>query len=154
MAIKYILENQIIEGRTIVDSVDKVHFRSAEVLGFGYNSETEKNDLVEVDLLKSNYFLLDLTEYSGSTITEAIYFDFLNVGETQRFEILLKTDSGVKFEFIWDEDYDIVFPWGEVSSPLNYVTESYQQNIITFRKGLMLDNTIQFVAIQSPWMVI
>ena len=154
MAIKYILENQITEGRTIVDSVDKVHFRSGEVLNFKYNSETGLNNLIEIDLLKSNYFTLDLTQFGNPAIYETVHVIFLNVGNTQRFEILLRTNSLTRYVFIWDPNFDVVFPWGETPSPLNFTFEIYKQNIITFRKGLVVNNIIQFVGMQTPWIII
>lgn len=155
MAIKYILENEISEGRTIVDSVDKVHFRSGEVLNFKYNSETGLNNLIEIDLLKSNYFILDLTQFSNpTTYIESIHVRFLNVGNTQRFEILLRTNSLIRYMFIWDSNFDVVFPWGETPSPLSFSSEVYKQNIITFRKGLVVNNIIQFVGMQTPWIII
>lgn len=67
---KYNLENKIVDGRRLVDKIDKVHFREPVHLEFtmeddddfanrGYDSQ------VIVDLSKSNYFILDLRKFNN-----------------------------------------------------------------------------------------
>lgn len=70
MKTKYNFEKELINSRSIVDSVDKAHFREPVHLEFtvednddfpnrGYDSQ------VIVDLSKSNYFILDLGKFNN-----------------------------------------------------------------------------------------
>ena len=70
MKTKYNLEKELVEKRSIVDSVDKVHFREPVHLEFTMEEDDNfpnrgYDSMVIVDLSKSNYFILDLGKFNN-----------------------------------------------------------------------------------------
>ncbi len=158
--IKHSLEYQSINKRRIIDFVDKVHFRDYLELGYEYNQETQKNNLINIDLLKSNYFFLNFADYVDGDypIMANVDVNFFNFEDDniQRFEIFLTSDGTMRVHLLYERfnpNINVVFPWGWVDSPLTFdlVEKLHTFSVITFRRGLTLNNKIEFVAIQSNW---
>lgn len=138
MTVKYNLEKQINNSRSLVDFIDHVSYRNPITL-------TNTNNTIDIDLSKSNYFVIDM-----DTIYHKVSLSFLNYSSTHRFEIMfIKPRRRVIFEYPFG-DYEVLFPWGERNG-LNMGEEWNKQfKIISYSK-YNVNNIPLFMGIDSGW---
>ena len=156
MITKYNLEKEIKQGRSILDKVDKVHFRQAVNLTIEEElDESFANSgfitYCKVDLSLSNYFILDLRNYQEGDPHAELNIEFINPENVQRFEILIIEGYGA-VNLNWYRDaQEVIFPFGEIDDEEGGKYYGARQRVITFRLGLSVIGIQQYIAISSDW---
>ena len=153
---KYYLEKKIESSRSILDKIDKVHFRNHTILTPQYNSEMELDNLVSIDLSISNYFIFDTSSlYSEEEdYSVSVAFNIIPYNPIHRFELVLLYDNTRSITQFWDCNGGVVdFPWGEVGFE-PYLSDNDTFIIISFINGLGVEQGINenhFIGISSNW---
>ena len=148
---KYNLERQFIEGYNIVDAIDQATFQSQLTLNFNNTNS------VDVDLSKSNFFIVDTGLCNGSVAN----FNFINYDTpgVQRFEILLLEAYDEEKELNFENGYPVKFPFKHIDDEDDFTEYDYEpmllyqrrQMLITFRLSQNLQGTPVFVAVPTCW---
>ncbi len=149
--VKYNLEKEIFVNKNILDYVDKVHFTSDIV----YLEPTISDVInVDLDLLKSNYFIIKIDNPQNDDYRVSNININLNnaIWDIQRFEVLIQYKYNTYPNIIIRcNDIPVIFPWGEIE-PTTIINEGESYfSTYSCRLGKTFNDNKEVIIIQSQW---